>query len=132
MGIPPEALASSVQPERHVPALGGVTGGDGAGTGEAKWPSWIWSGRNCTYISASDQIRTVEVPSICVTKPWTTPCVTGVARVEILFPSVNCDPILLQFSWASKGRMKLRSIRISKEPWVGNSTVVIRSPWVVQ
>ena len=123
MGIPPEAVAKRVHPERHVPELSGVTGVDGSSTSEAKGPSWIWSGRYCTYMSASDQMRTVEVPSICVTKPWTTPCATGVAKEEILSPSVNCGPVFVQFSRASKGFMKLRSIRISRGPWVGKSTV---------
>jgi len=137
MGIPPEALANSVQPDRHVPALGspcsGVKGVDGVGTGGATWPRWTWSGRCCTYLSVSlDQMRTVEDPSICVTKPWTTQSITGFVRVEILSPSLNCGPVSVQFSRVSRGCIKSRSIRISREPWVGKSTVAIRSPWVVQ
>ena len=103
MGIPPETLANSVQPDRHVPALSGVKGVDGADTGGAVWPSWIWLGRSCTYLSVSDQMRTVEVPSLCVTKLWTTPRITGFARVDILFPSVNCGPVALQFSRVFRG-----------------------------
>jgi len=137
MGIPPEKLANSMQPDRHVPALGsscgGVKGIDGVDTSGAVWPSWIWSGRSCTYLSVSlDQMRTVEVPSICVTKLWTTLSITGFAQVEILFPSVNCGPVSIQFSRVSRGCIKLRSIRISREPWVGKSTMAIRSPWMMR
>jgi len=105
MGIPPEELANSVQPDRHVPALGSPCGGvRGIDAGGAVWPSWIWSGRSCTYLSVSlDQMRTVELPSICVTKPWTTPSIAGLAKVEILSPSVNCGPVSVQFSRVSKG-----------------------------
>jgi len=131
MGIPPEALGTSVHPERHVPALG-VPRVDGSNTSGAKGPSRSWSGRYCTYMSVSDQTRTVEVPSVCVTKPWTTPWATGVAKEEILFPSVNFGPVFVQLVNSSKGFMKLRSIRISRWSWAGNSTVAIRSPWMVR
>ena len=74
-------------------------------------------------MSVSDQVRTAEVPSVCVTKPWTTPWATGVAKEEILSPSVNFGQVLVQLSRDSRGFMQLVSIRISSGPWSGNSTV---------
>ena len=131
MGIPPEVLARSVHPERHVPALG-VTGVFGSNTSGARGPSWIWSGRYCTYMSVSDQVRTAEVPSVCVTKPWTTPWATGVAKEEILSPSVNFGQVLVQLSRDPRGFMQLVSIRISSGPWSGNSTIAIKSSWMMR
>jgi len=134
MGIPPEGLAKSVQPDRHVPVCRSPCGGvEGFVVCGAVWSDWIWSGLSCTYLSASlNQIRIVELLSICVTKPWTTPSIAGLAEVEILSPSVHCGPFLVQFFRASRGCMKVRSARISRAPWVEKSTVTMRSPWVVQ
>jgi len=131
MGIPPDVLTSNVHPESHVPTLG-VTGVLGFSTVGSSGPSWIWSGRYCIYMFVSDQVRTAEVPSVCVTKPWTTPWATGVAKEEILSPSVNLGPVLVQSVRDSRGFIQLVSIRISSGPWSGNTTIDIRSSWMMR
>ena len=133
--IPPEELARSVHPERHVcPVFKCPCGGsdDLAGDG-AVLSSWIWSGLSCIYLSVSlNQIRTIGLLSLCVTKPCTTPKMAGPSRVVNFSPSVNPGPVLVQCSFASKGCMKVSSAGISKVPRVGKCTMAMRSPWVVQ
>ena len=87
IGIPPEGLAKSVQPEIHVCAMVGCPGDDNllfAGEGVA-FSFWIWSGLSCLYLSFSlDQIRTATLPSFWVIKPCTTPGPAGPCKVVIL------------------------------------------------
>ena len=133
--IPPERLAKSEHPERHVcPVFGCPDGSSKFLTGgRAVFSRWIWSGLNCTYLSVSlNQIKTTRLLSLCVTKPCTTPKMAGPSRVVILSPSVNPGPVLVHLSLASKGCMKVSSAGISKAPWVGKLTMAMRSPRVVQ
>ena len=133
--IPPERLAKSVHPERHVcPVFGCPGGGSKFLTGDrAVFSRWIWSGLNCTYLSVSlNHIKTTRLLSLCVTKPCTTPEGATPFELAILSPSLNPGPVLVQFSPDSKGCMKVRSAGISKSPWIGKLTVAMRSPWIVQ
>ena len=136
IGIPPEGLAKSVQPEIHVCAVVGCPGDDNllfAGEGVA-FSFWIWSGLSCLYFSFSlDQIRTATLPSSWVMKPCTTPGPAGPCKVVIMSPIANPGPVLVQLPsrLASRRCMKVGSAGISKSPWVGKLTVAMRSPWMV-
>ena len=131
IGIPPEGLAKSVQPEIHVCAVGGCSGDDLFLAGEG---FWIWFGMSCLYLSISlDQIRTDTLPSSWAMKPCTTSGPAGSYKMVILSPIAKPGPVFVQLSarLVSRRCMKVGSVGISKSPWVGKLTVAMRSPWMM-